>query len=70
MMKTLSLRPVYLRGKGHGLTDYFEINVSGTDPNTADTVYTGSLPDLGDLNGDGQINLGDLLLLQRQILGL
>ena len=55
---------------GDGLTDYFEINVSGTDANTADTVYTGTLPDLGDLNEDGQINLADLLLLQKQILGV
>jgi hypothetical protein len=54
---------------GDGLTDYYEINVSNTDPNTPDTVYTGSLPALCDMNADGAINAGDLLLLQRYILG-
>ena len=28
-----------------------------------------TVPDPGDMNGDGEVNLGDLLLLQRQLLG-
>jgi uncharacterized protein YjiK len=48
-----------------GLTDGFEINISGTDPNSTTTLNL--IP--GDMNGDGEVNLGDLLLLQRQLLG-
>ena len=47
-----------------GLTDGYEINISGTDP-TSTTIL---IP--GDMNEDGEVNLGDLLLLQRQIMGL
>ena len=49
-----------------GLTDGYEINVGGTDPSTSTTVYTLQC----DMNYDDEVNVGDLLLLQRQLLGL
>ena len=51
---------------GDGLTDGYEINVGGTDP----TSTTPLCANPGDMNGDGEVNVGDLLLLQRQIMGL
>jgi len=51
---------------GDGLTDGHEINVGGTDP----TLQTPLCANPGDMNGDGAVNLGDLLLLQRDIMGL
>jgi thermitase len=51
---------------GDGLTDGYEINIGGTDP----TSLTPLCANPGDMNGDGTVNLGDLLLLQRNILGL
>jgi hypothetical protein len=51
---------------GDGLTDGYEINVGGTDPSTATTLYLTP----GDMNGDDEVNVGDLLLLQRQLMGL
>jgi hypothetical protein len=50
---------------GDGLTDGYEINIGETDPNVSTMVYTLQC----DMNGDEIVNLGDLLLLQRQILG-
>jgi len=52
---------------GDGLTDGHEINVEGTDPRTPTTMIIGPL---GDMNGDGILDLGDHLLHQRLILGL
>jgi len=49
-----------------GLSDGYEINVSGTDPSSVTTLTLNP----GDMNIDGDVDLGDLLLLQRQILGL
>ena len=46
-----------------GLTDGYEINVSMTDPTASTTLFP------GDMNRDGVVNVGDLLLLQRQLLG-
>ena len=46
-----------------GLTDGYEINIGGTDPNSPTILIP------GDMNGDGVVNVADLLLLQRQILG-
>ncbi len=51
---------------GDGITDGYEINIGGTDP----TSQTPLCANPGDMNGDGTVNLGDLLLLQRDILGL
>ena len=51
---------------GDGLTDGYEINVGDTDP----TSLTPLCANPGDMNDDGTVNLGDLLLLQRQLLGL
>ena len=51
---------------GDGLTDGYEINVGGTDP----TSQTPLCANPGDMNGDGTVNLGDMLLLQRYILGI
>jgi len=50
---------------GDGLTDGFEVNFIATDPNSQTTVYTLRC----DMNEDDDVNLGDLLLLQRQLLG-
>lgn len=47
-----------------GLTDGYEINVIGTDPSTSTTVYKLQC----DMNFDNNVNLGDLILLQRQLL--
>ena len=55
---------------GDGLSDGFELYGSGTNPGTADAVYTDqTLPPAGDLDSDGDTDLGDLLLLQQQLLG-
>jgi cytochrome c peroxidase len=50
-----------------GLTDRYEVNTSTTDP-TSPTTLTNGTP--GDMNGDGNINAGDIILLNRQVLGL
>ena len=47
-----------------GLSDGYEINISGTDP-TSVTILT----EPGDMNGDGALNAGDLILIQKKILG-
>jgi hypothetical protein len=46
-----------------GLRDGFGVNVLGSDP-ISTTIL---LP--GDMNGDSKVDVGDLLLLQRQLLG-
>ena len=48
-----------------GLTDGYEINVVMTDPSSTTSVYTLQC----DMNEDEDIDLGDLLLLQRKLLG-
>lgn len=48
---------------GDGLTDGFEVNNLGSDPNTTTTL----LP--GDMNGDGVVNAGDSVLHMREVLG-
>ena len=48
-----------------GLTDGYDVNIGGTDPTSATTVYTLQC----DLNEDGNVNAGDLLLLDKQLLG-
>ena len=54
---------------GDGLSNDFEINYSGTDPNVADMVYTeDTLPEPGDMDSDGDVDLGDNVLHTRQIL--
>ena len=50
-----------------GLTDGYEVTIGGTDPTVPNNVITGPL---ADINGDGVVNLGDLLLLNRQLFGL
>lgn len=45
-----------------GLTDGYEINIGLTDPNTSTMLL------LGDFNGDGVVNVGDLILFQQQLL--
>jgi hypothetical protein len=47
-----------------GLTDYFEVNVIGTDPNSSTTVLSGPV---GDMNDDGIVGLADLLQLQQEL---
>ncbi|MGD8629980.1 MAG: MopE-related protein, partial [Gammaproteobacteria bacterium] len=42
----------------------------GVDNNCDTFVDEGCCPAPGDMNGDGNVDLGDLLLLQRQLLGL
>jgi hypothetical protein len=49
-----------------GLSDGYEVNIIASDPTSPTIVYTNP----GDMNADGAVNTGDLLLLQRQILGL
>jgi thermitase len=51
---------------GDGITDGHEINVSGTDPTSATPLCANP----GDMNGDGDVDVGDHLLHQRLILGL
>jgi hypothetical protein len=46
-----------------GLSDGYEINISMTDPTQATTLLN------CDLNGNSQVDVGDLLLLQRQLVG-
>jgi hypothetical protein len=58
--------PLNFDTDGDGLTDGFEYNVGGTDPTTSTNVITGPL---GDMNGDGNVDLGDHLLHQQLILG-
>lgn len=48
-----------------GLTDGYEVNNAGTDPTVSTTVY----PLQCDLNDDDEVNLGDVLLLLRQVQG-
>ena len=48
-----------------GLSDGYEVNVSGTDPTSTTT-----LAQPGDMNADSVLNAGDLLLLQKKILGI
>lgn len=47
-----------------GLTDGYEVNTSSTDPLSPTT-----LPEPGDMNNDSVLNAGDLILLEREILG-
>lgn len=49
-----------------GLTDRYEVNTTATDPTSATTLNTTP----GDLNDDGNVNLGDLILLNKNLLGL
>ena len=58
--------PVNSDSDGDGLNDGYEVNVGGTDPTSTTAWPTSGLP--GDMNGDGVINVADLLLLQRAIL--
>jgi hypothetical protein len=55
--------PLDFDSDNDGLTDGYEINISGTDPTSTTTLIP------GDMNGDGNVNLGDLFLLERQLLG-
>jgi cytochrome c peroxidase len=59
--------PFVIDTDNDGLTDRYEINTSATDP-TSTTTLNNNAP--GDMNGDGNINTGDMILLQRQVLGL
>lgn len=52
---------------GDGLTDSYEATVSGSDPTDVDVVTVGPVVDEGDLNSDGEINVSDVLLLQKRI---
>ena len=54
---------------GDGLTDFFEINVSGTSPIQSTTITTGPLPDPGDVDADGNTDVADLLKLQQVLIG-
>jgi hypothetical protein len=47
---------------GDGLTDYFEIFVNFSDPGAVTNVAS------GDLNDNGEIDVGDMLLLQKMLL--
>ena len=47
---------------GDGLTDYFEIFVNSSDPGAVTNVAS------GDLNDNGEIDVGDMLLLQKMLL--
>lgn len=48
-----------------GLSDGYEVFVLGSDPTSATTVY---IAPPGDINNDGGVNAGDLILLRKQIL--
>jgi hypothetical protein len=54
---------------GDGLTDFFEINVSGTSPIQSTTITTGPLPDPGDVDANGNTDVADLLKLQQVLIG-
>ncbi len=56
--------PLLIDTDDDGLTDRYEINTSATDPTS--TTVLNTTP--GDMNADGNINAGDLILLQREIL--
>ena len=60
--------PVNSDSDGDGLNDGYEVNVGGTDPTSTTAWPTSGLP--GDMNADGVINVADVLLLQRSVLGL
>ena len=47
-----------------GLTDRYEVNTSATDPTSTTTLNTTP----GDMNNDGNINAGDIILLHQQVL--
>jgi len=42
--------------------------VSGSDPTSADIVTVGPVSDEGDLNDDGEVNVSDVLLLQKKVI--
>ena len=55
--------PLDFDSDNDGLTDGYEINISGTDPNSSTTLNP------GDMNGNGIVDMDDLILLQMQIFG-
>lgn len=59
--------PVNTDSDADGLSDGYEVIVLGSDPISQTTVYTAPT---GDLNNDGEINAGDLILLRKQLLEL
>jgi hypothetical protein len=66
--QSVPLVGIVMDSDSDGLTDEYELNVAGTDPNNITMVNTGSIPEQGDMNVDGDVNISDLLLLQQEII--
>ena len=56
--------PLSTDSDNDGLSDGYEVNIIASDPTSPTTVYV----TLGDMNVDGDVNVGDLILLQQEIL--
>jgi hypothetical protein len=68
--QTPGLTGTNIDSDGDGVSDYYEINILGTDPYDPGDVTQISAGPLGDINGDGVFNVGDLVVLQRMLLDL
>jgi len=66
--QTTGLMGTRIDTDGDGVSDYYEINISGTDPHDQASTPQLIMGPFGDINGDGFFNVGDLVVLQRMLL--